>query len=649
MTATWDSCFLHLKYTKWLQDTLATSLHYEAPLPIQSVMVPAVLQGLQCVSLPLDVSLTAPTGSGKTLCYVLPMLVDIAARRRGLDTPELRALVLVPTRALGLQVVQEIEKLTRHTSITVTSLCEEKTTVKEEGARLVRAVQEEGGQVRYYSNTDIIVSTPQRLLTHLDTTVGLALATLRLLVIDEADQVLVGSFATFVAKVLARYDSEVERIVAEDKPTTPEGNQAQNRNNTSLMQNILHNSETNPKARFVLQKILCSATLSARVASTSDIHLRNCRYYFLDTNGEEVVEGDDIDPNRKSLTIKEKKKTEAAVQQTRFSLPPKLQEHIIFVRDEYRTAVLLKLVSTLVRKIEQSIKLRRVQQKTEQLKQEEEVTGEQPNQEQEGEEEKEASPVKTADSTTEEGYPSLEDCLACGTVILLFCDSAEEARVVGHFLMAAGLSSNVLEFTSIATEEERRRALLQKNSARNVTVIVCSDAHMRGLDIHNVGHVVLYRAPQTLAAFVHRAGRTARAMLPGHLHVLLTKESSTGEESQSEVSQYLHLTAQVRRTLPLRYERGFFRFVKDPTAKAIKKKPEEKPTEETEKEEEKKKRKRKRRRWRRRRARRSGGYHRLHCLCGTVRHTCRRIGPPCWSRYKIRKRRRKRKRSKTAR
>lgn len=74
-------------------------------------------------NIPLDVSLTAPTGSGKTLCYLIPMLRMITLAKNVLDTTQLRALILVPTKALGQQVYRELTKLTRHSSINVVSLC----------------------------------------------------------------------------------------------------------------------------------------------------------------------------------------------------------------------------------------------------------------------------------------------------------------------------------------------------------------------------------------------------------------------------------------------------------------------------------------------------------------------------------------------
>ena len=73
---------------------------YTEPTPIQAQAVPAVLQGMDLLG-------WAPTGSGKTAAFALPLL-----QRLGLGsqhTPRrARALVLVPTRELAAQVGEEI-------------------------------------------------------------------------------------------------------------------------------------------------------------------------------------------------------------------------------------------------------------------------------------------------------------------------------------------------------------------------------------------------------------------------------------------------------------------------------------------------------------------------------------------------------------
>ena len=132
-------------------------------MPVQSLALPYLLAGR-------DIMVQSRTGSGKTGCYLLPMLAELA--------PELKApqaLVLVPTRELALQVEREAAVLFGGTGLEVAAIY---------------------GGVGYKKQMDalragvqVIVGTPGRVLDHLLRR-SLDLASLRLLVFDEADRML---------------------------------------------------------------------------------------------------------------------------------------------------------------------------------------------------------------------------------------------------------------------------------------------------------------------------------------------------------------------------------------------------------------------------------------------------------------------------
>ena len=69
-----------------------------APFPVQSAVIPDVLAGR-------DVLVRSPTGSGKTLAFGLPLADLIEA-----DDPRCAALVLVPTRELAAQIVDDLRE-----------------------------------------------------------------------------------------------------------------------------------------------------------------------------------------------------------------------------------------------------------------------------------------------------------------------------------------------------------------------------------------------------------------------------------------------------------------------------------------------------------------------------------------------------------
>ncbi|SCU69119.1 ATP-dependent DEAD/H RNA helicase, putative [Trypanosoma equiperdum] len=640
---------------QWILKPLQNRLRYERPLPVQQAVVPTVRRALLS-GLPMDVCLTAPTGSGKTLCYLLPLLQMITEAKKGTNHTRLLALVLVPTKALGQQVTHELQRLTRGTTITTVSLCDEMS-VKEEAAALVRTVRlvgsgthqtqghyrnvpymniyngdsvslpsnaagvahnedesedgassSDGGNgeevgydsmvdssLHYYSRADIVISTPQRLLRHLDGTPGFTLLHLRLLVIDEADQVLSGNFANFVAKVVERFEEEQASRV---------GSTGDRRRLTQLT--------------YSLHKFLCSATLSSHITRISEVRLRNCRHFTLDSFGTEIQREDEGEPlplpstddtgsrkknkrdqERGNANTKNKRgddvgkggeedscedgneevKLPLSRQQlvrTSFALPPRLQEHVVFVEDWYRHAVLLKLVRAIVDKQKKAEALVEEHKRREEglaaQDDESEGTGLGSN----GYGTFSRENVRECESTefralphrrrgasklvgaSDPSYPSCDD--DAGRRIVIFCRSADEARVMGHFLLSAGVQAT--EFTTLATESERRRALLK---SRPDSCVVASDALMRGVDVPNVGHVIMYNPPETLSQYVHRAGRTARAMRAGHLHLLLQKLGPSGTMKDGEVAMFKAISAAVSRMQPVRYERHFFMFDVAPT------------------------------------------------------------------------------------
>lgn len=634
MTDAWKDCVLG---ATWLSESLKNTLHYPAPLPVQQAVVPTVVKALLS-DIPMDVSLTAPTGSGKTLCYLLPMLRFIEEEKRGIDDTRLRCLILVPTKVLGQQVYREVQQLIRSTTITATHWCSNHagsgTSARDELRQLIRRVRHPGGTTRFsttfhsdeqedeginpildgaeggegqdgeaaaedhpdvanflsmddtaggshtpssrtfFFKVDILITTPQRLLQHLDRAEVQRLSllsSLKLLVMDEADQVLGGHFANAVTKVVERFEAEKWR------------ERQQEEHEAALLDEEIHpGAETKnlrPRAASlataapisvaqrrrmgepVLHKILCSATLSSRIARISEIRLRNCVFYALDSNGKPL---DDAVSAGQRTGSSSTTSTVGALKRKSFSLPPRLQEHVTFVEENYRHAVLLKLIRQLVRK--QNALLQREHEAREKAIN---ASVEDEDEEEDEEEKKEKENGLEDLAAT---YPPVES--GTGDRILIFCSSADEARVVAHFLHAGGIPG-VLEFTTAATDLERRRVLLMQSStsSSSCSCIVASDALMRGIDIPGVGHVVMYHPPESLAQLIHRAGRTARAMRPGHLHLLLTKrggvegdvhekskEDLKTAEAEGQMAQYYQLSAQVARTLPIQFERGFFKF-----------------------------------------------------------------------------------------
>jgi len=157
------------------------ALGYEEPTPIQREAIPPLLGGR-------DLFGQAATGTGKTAAFALPLIQQMADdpdRRR--DSQRVRALILVPTRELAMQVAQAIHKYGR--SI---------------GARVLPIY---GGQsihqqlVVLRRGVDIVVATPGRALDHVRRKT-LDLGHIRTVVLDEADEMLDMGFAEDLEAIL---------------------------------------------------------------------------------------------------------------------------------------------------------------------------------------------------------------------------------------------------------------------------------------------------------------------------------------------------------------------------------------------------------------------------------------------------------------
>ena len=142
------------------------ALGFTQPTPIQDATIPAALTGQ-------DILGSAETGTGKTAAYLLPILQRfLAAPAR---THIVRALILVPTRELALQVAEHAEQLSAKTGLRCIAVFGGMALVSQEKA-LRRGV-------------DIVIATPGRLLDHAARK-NITFGALEVLVLDEADRML---------------------------------------------------------------------------------------------------------------------------------------------------------------------------------------------------------------------------------------------------------------------------------------------------------------------------------------------------------------------------------------------------------------------------------------------------------------------------
>ncbi|PSN55931.1 hypothetical protein C0J52_00470 [Blattella germanica] len=130
---------------------------------------------------PHDICVSAPTGSGKTLAFVIPIVQALRHR----VVVRVRALIVLPVQDLAVQVHKVFLTYTKHTDLKV-ALITGQTSFAVEQQQLVNF----GAVAGYRSVVDIVITTPGRLVDHLQSTPGFTLKYLRFLVIDEADRVI---------------------------------------------------------------------------------------------------------------------------------------------------------------------------------------------------------------------------------------------------------------------------------------------------------------------------------------------------------------------------------------------------------------------------------------------------------------------------
>ncbi|WP_083301808.1 DEAD/DEAH box helicase [Kozakia baliensis] len=164
--------------------TLAQSGH-KRPSPIQAAVLPVLLEGRDALAV-------AQTGSGKTAAYVLPILQRLAQANETREPGLPHALILAPTRELVTQIASVCRQLGRQLSLRSRIAC--------------------GGMVRepqiaaLKEGVDILVATPGRLIDLLDGG-HLRLDAIKILVLDEADQMLDEDFLL----AMARLDKDLPR------------------------------------------------------------------------------------------------------------------------------------------------------------------------------------------------------------------------------------------------------------------------------------------------------------------------------------------------------------------------------------------------------------------------------------------------------
>ena len=149
---------------------------FTTPSTVQARTIPLMMQGI-------DINAIAPTGTGKTCAFGIPMLEYVQ-----LNDPHIQEVVLAPTRELALQIGDELTKLAKYIKGCRIAVLYGGQPIPKQLAALKR-------------NPQIIVATPGRLLDHMNRG-NIKLNAVHTMVLDEADGMLNMGFVKDVTKII---------------------------------------------------------------------------------------------------------------------------------------------------------------------------------------------------------------------------------------------------------------------------------------------------------------------------------------------------------------------------------------------------------------------------------------------------------------
>jgi ATP-dependent RNA helicase DDX51/DBP6 len=465
---------------------------YDSFFPIQALVIPDVIASERHAHIRAqDICVTAPTGSGKTLSYVLPILNSLANRQ----VRRLRALVVLPSRDLAQQVAKVFQSYVQGSDLKVglaigqsdfeaekmaLTLDPDSTGADTAQQRLSfdpgnldlalqtyqhtmsSSPQQDGALPRRDGCTvDILVCTPGRLVDHLDNTPGFTLQHLRFMVVDEADRLLSQSYHNWIDRVIDNTRSASvaawREIEANDNklpplPVAPDhgsfvvepitwrrggamGDDSEFNNNDSYFAPAA--SVCRP---VQLRKLLVSATLTRDPQKLAALRLVNPKHFDVHQLTSTGSRGSN-----------------------KYSMPDGLEEYSVECTAEQKPIVLLALL------------LEKLQSKGD---------------------------IAPTDKN----------------LIVIFTQSVDSthrlARLLQLLWATAGYGSPgaVVEFSSALNQSERSLLMTRCNDPKDdVSIVVCSDGMSRGMDLEFISAVINYDVPSFAKTYVHRCGRTARA------------------------------------------------------------------------------------------------------------------------------------------
>ncbi|KAF7954743.1 uncharacterized protein EAE97_000002 [Botrytis byssoidea] len=485
------------------------SKSFNEAFAVQAAVLPLLLPGSQ--QKPGDVLVSAATGSGKTLSYVLPMTQDISHN----TVTRLRGLIVMPTRELVSQAREVCEVCSSAFSAGSRKRVKIGTAVGNEAFKVEQAnlmentyrydpilyheqerrknsrwessdagTDDEGEPffddetvsplpdhvIEPVSKVDILICTPGRLVEHLKSTPGFTLQHVKWLIIDEADKLLDQSFQQWLDVVM---------------------------NSSAAGQKSLPNNKDR------VRKIVLSATMTRDIGQLTSLKLYRPKLV--------VLEG--------SSAINDEKGSQAHV------LPSGLAEFAVKVDDENLKPLYLIEILKGNSMIDES----EIKSDTDTDSDSSDSSSDEDSSEDSSSSDDSSKSDSDSDSDSRPS-PKSKSKIKSNPLpinhephgVLIFTKSNESAIRLGRLLSLINDSyTNIIGTLTSTTRSSERRASIASFSRGKLQILVASDLVSRGLDLPDLAHVINYDVPTSITNYVHRVGRTARAGRQGSAWTLV--------------------------------------------------------------------------------------------------------------------------------
>lgn len=450
-----------------VQDALCThlqSLGFITPTHVQHESIPVLLQGR-------DTLVNAPTGSGKTLSYIIPILQDLASMQPRVHRSDgTLALVVLPTRELTQQVADVATLVARRYAWIVPGSIHGGENRAKEKARLRKGIS-------------LLIATPGRLLDHLESTKSFLIQSLRWLVLDEADRLLDLGFEKKIQQIL---DILLERVHRSAITRDRHGDDAMEDDDNEEMDLSLHENTKKDKARSPSplavrklaegkhkswQTVLLSATLHTGLDRLLNLSLKDPHpvgfALHVEDDGSLHAVHDRHNTTQPQEMIDGSRAAAVCNTASLYTIPGQLKQRFLRVPCKLRLIALAALLKSLSMPSEAS---------------------------------KVVVFFSSCDSV-EFHHAALETAWPrafSGAPLLLSSCKVEGSP-----------SSLLVKLHGNMTQNERTASLIRFTKATS-GALLCTDVAARGLDFPAVTSIVQFDAPGTAEEYVHRVGRTAR-------------------------------------------------------------------------------------------------------------------------------------------